>query len=405
MASKRRRILVTSMSRLDLDPRVRRAVEAFLDAGYRVEALVLDRPADRHPRLKTWRIPIVHRRGGPLRYLFEYLTYGLGAMGWTILRMLRGRPHAVYVNSPPDAFVFAAWFAKAMRVPLILDVHDPMPELFEAKGGGSRLVGAALRLQERWSLRFADRVVTVHEPLRRLLASRSPDVPIEVVMNVPDLSTIPARRSQTNGRTLVFTGTVAVRYGVDDVVHALHLLADAVPGIVFRVIGDGEDLDAIVRLAERLGVGDRLDLVGRVPYARVHEHQRDAWAGVNVPKPDRLGALSFSNKVVEWVAMGLPVVAARTETMVEYFPEGTLWYVEPGSPESIAEALVGLHEATPEEVQRRVGAAREALARIEWPNQRRRLLAVVSGDDELGEESPHQLPDTGLAADDEDAMR
>ncbi len=371
------------MSHLELDPRVRRAVDAFLDADYHVEALVLDRPRESRPGLKTWRVPISHRRGGTLRYLFEYATFGLAAMLWTTLRMLRGRPHAVYVNSPPDAFVFAAWIAKLLRVPVILDVHDPMPELFEAKGGDSRLLGRALRLQERWSLRFADRVITVHEPMRRLLASRMPDIPIDVVMNVPDLSTVPQRRGRGPDRTIVFTGTVAVRYGLDDIVRALHLVGDSIPDLRFRIIGDGEDLDEIVRLARTLGV--EVDVVGRVPYAEVHHHQVDAWAGINVPKPDRLGGLSFSNKVVEWVAMGLPVVAARTATMVEYFPEGTLWYVDSGSPDSIARALVELHETPEEEVDRRIALARDALGRIEWPRQRERLLAVVSGDDVLGE--------------------
>ncbi len=383
MASERRRVLVTSMSHLELDPRVRRAVAAFLDAGYRVEALVLDRPRPPRPGLRTWRVPIAHRRGGTLRYLFEYATFGLAAMLWTALRMARGRPHAVYVNSPPDAFVFAAWIAKLFRVPVILDVHDPMPELFEAKGGDSRLLGRALRIQERWSLRFADRVITVHEPMRRLLASRVPDVSIDVVMNVPDLGTVPERREHASGRTIVFTGTVAVRYGLDDIVRALHLVGDAIPDLCLRIIGDGEDLDEITRLARTLGV--ELDVVGRVPYAEVHRHQVDAWAGINVPKPDRLGHLSFSNKVVEWVAMGLPVVAARTATMVEYFPDGTLWYVDPGSPDSIAEALVELHRESAEQVARRVALARDALGRIEWPRQRERLLAVVSGDDVLGE--------------------
>ncbi len=103
----------------------------------------------------------------------------------------------------------------------------------------------------------------------------------------------------------------------------------------------------------------------------------DAWAGVNVPKPDALGALSFSNKVVEWVALGLPVIAGRTPTLLRYFGEDALVYVTPGSPEDIATALVELDGMDPAGVGKRVQAARAALDRIAWPVQRRQLLGAV----------------------------
>jgi glycosyltransferase involved in cell wall biosynthesis len=98
---------------------------------------------------------------------------------------------------------------------------------------------------------------------------------------------------------------------------------------------------------------------------------------VNVPKPDTLGELSFSNKIVEWVAMGLPVIASRTSTLLAYFPEESLEYVEGGNPESVAQGLLRIDAMSSEERSVRVEEARRALSSIAWPVQRDVLLELT----------------------------
>lgn len=360
-----------------MDPRVRRTVETLLDEGWTVRALVLDGPRD-VDRLFVTRVPLRRRQGSPLRYLFEYGVFFITALAWITWHVLRSEPTLVFVNSPPDAFVFSAVFAKLRGIPIVLDVHDPMPELLVAKGGRSRLLRELLETQERWSLRFADRVITVHEPLRALLQRRSPDVPIDIVMNVPDTDRCEPIRRDPESRLLVFAGTVANRYGLDDVLTAMEQLGGKVPNLRLRVIGDGEDLTNLRELAREKGLADTVEFLGRIPYAEVMEAQSGAWAGVNVPKPDELGELSFSNKIVEWVAARLPVVASRTSTLESYFPEGTLIYVQPGSPSDIAAGLLYLHELEAPEIEATLDRATAALSRIAWPVQRTALLEVVS---------------------------
>jgi glycosyltransferase involved in cell wall biosynthesis len=323
------------------------------------------------------KVPLRRHQGSSLRYLFEYGVFFVISLFWITWHVIRSRPDLVFVNSPPDAFVLSGVAAKLRGVPLVLDVHDPMPELLVAKGGRSRLLRTLLEVQERWSLRFADRVITVHEPLRRLLHERSPDVPIDVVMNVPDAGDWEPIERDPESRLLVFAGTVAYRYGLDDVLEAMELLDGQIPDLRFRVIGDGEDMDRLAVLVRDKGLDRDIDFKGRVPYAEVIEAQAGAWAGVNVPKPDELGELSLSNKIVEWVAMRLPVVASRTSTLEAYFPEGTLIYVKPGSPEEIASGLQRLHQLDEEQVGAMLDRAEAALARIAWPVQRAALLGVI----------------------------
>ena len=369
------RVAVVSHSFLDNDPRVRRAVDAFLDEGWFVDGLFLD-SARRSGALRTWRVPIRRRRGGPFRYAFEYGTFFLIISMW-LIRLLAGRrPDVVYVNSPPDAFSLAAWPAKALSIPIVLDIHDPMPELLASKGGSS-LFHRVLLAQERWGSSFADALVTVHEPLRELLQSRLGDIPMTVVMNVPDVDTLPSLPPRPGSRTIVYTGTVALRYGLAELVEAVAVLRAEIPGLQLRVIGDGEDLGFLTQLVEDLGVADIVEFRGRRPWEEVSAAQADAWLRVNVPRPDDLGELSFSNKIVEWVTMGLPVIASRTPTLLRYFPEGSLYYVSGGSTDDLAKAIrsIDRDRSTGEHV----AAARDALGLIGWPVQRAALVDLVSG--------------------------
>lgn len=352
-------------------------MRAMIREGWEVEGLFLDRPT-RGEHLRTWRFPLDRKRGKLVRYLLEYAIFFMWSSVWFAARCLVGKPALVYVNSPPDFFVFAALVPRLLGVPVVLDVHDPMPELFVSKGRSSTIVQGLLRIQERWSLRFADRVITVHEPLRELLASRAPGIPIGVVMNVPDLEGWERIERRPDNRIVVFTGTVALRYGLDDLIRAVADVEDAIQGLRLRIVGEGEDEQLLQRLASDLGISDRVEFVGRIPHDDMPAMLADAWAGVNVPKPDKLGGLSFSNKIVEWVMLGLPVIAGRTSTLLRYFPEGTLLYVKPGSPEAIGRALVELSEMSPSETESMLTAARHAVEAIGWPIQRRRLIEILS---------------------------
>jgi glycosyltransferase involved in cell wall biosynthesis len=288
---------------------------------------------------------------------------------------LRRGVDVVYVNSPPDILSAAALPARMRRIPVILDIHDPMPELFTAKGRTSGMLRRLLELQESAGMRMANALVTVHEPMRRLLTTRNPGRDIAVVMNVPDTSQLLPLPDDPESRLLVFAGTVAFRYGLDDVVEAMSMVRDEIPGLRLRVIGEGEDLDRLRELASRLEVP--VEFTGAVPWDQVRSAQAGAWAGVNVPKPDTLGELSFSNKIVEWVAMGLPVIASRTSTLLAYFPEESLEYVEGGNPESVAQGLLRIDAMSSEERSVRIEEARRALSSIAWPVQRDVLLELT----------------------------
>ena len=72
---------------------------------------------------------------------------------------------------------------------VILDLHDPMPELMQTifKLPEESLSVRLLKRLEKWSLGFADLVLTVNLACKKIYSSRScPPQKIDVVMNSPD---------------------------------------------------------------------------------------------------------------------------------------------------------------------------------------------------------------------------
>ena len=163
------------------DPRPRRAVDALLEAGMRVDLVCLREPnqpaREKIGGLNILRVPIVHRRGGKLSYLLEYSAFIFAASAVFAARTLRRRYDLVHIHNMPEILVLSGLIPKAFGAKIILDMHDPMPELMGTtldRGEDTFAVRLLLKL-ERWSMAQADSVITTNVAFQRIFASRSCD--------------------------------------------------------------------------------------------------------------------------------------------------------------------------------------------------------------------------------------
>jgi glycosyltransferase involved in cell wall biosynthesis len=384
------RVLFVTHSYYVRDTRPRRHATALAEAGWDVEVLCArDEGEAKRERLGAVlirRLPARRRRGSRARYAFEYGSFAamaFGAMAWL---HMRHRYDLVYVFSLPNILVRAAAVPKLRHARVVLDVRDPMPEFFRSKYGlaeDHRLIRALLK-EERLACRYATHVVTVHDAMKDLLLRTGvPAERISVVMNAPDRaifdSSSAASNREPDDRTILYAGTVAERYGVDLLVRAVARLKDVVPGIRVRVVGDGDLVPRLAALARELGVADRVALDGPVPLDAVPGIVRAAWVGAQPHPDDPLMRFSFSTKILEWCALGLPVICSRTEAFARAFDDRELTFVKPGDLDDLCRALLDAHRDAAS-LARRVAAAREAVGRFDWSRERRRLLSIAAGE-------------------------
>ncbi len=335
------------------DPRIRRQAEALAEAGHKVDVVCL-RAEGQSARevvngVNVIRLPLSRQRGSVVRYLFEYAAFFLMAFLYSAFT-LHKRYQVYHVSNLPDFLIFSAAVPKLFGRKILLDEHDLMPELFASKYGlkDTDLLTKSLRAQERLSLRFASEVITVTMPLKEHYAKIAPNKPISVVMNLPDDRLfVPPEDKRTfetrDAFTLIYTGTVTGVYDLDKVVRAVANLRSRISNIRLKIVGEGDSLPALKRLAEELKIEDAVEFTGDKPFSAIPGLIADSDIGVSTLRHDPLTDMFFNTKTGEYVAMGLPSVSTRTMTVENYYPKDVVRFVEPGSIESIEEAVWELY--------------------------------------------------------------
>src|SRR5262249_54564559 len=156
----------------------------------------------------------------------------------------------------PDLLVVAGVVPRICGSTLILDVHDPMPELFMSWGRSRRhAIVRLLRWQEKISCRLADYVLSVNDSMRANLSAKGIDAnKIFIVNNFPDLrmfplnglpSSWPRRKDRL---VILYCGTVTEHYDVGLAIRVMARLAGEIP-ITLRILGEGNRLDEVLDLA------------------------------------------------------------------------------------------------------------------------------------------------------------
>lgn len=376
---------------------IKREAEALRDEGFEVSVICLRGEGEQRQEVvdgvTVYRLPVGHRRGNIARYLLEYNTFFTLASVKMMRLHLADPFRVIQVNTMPDYLVFVTALPKMMGARVVLHMHEPVPELFGTlfEGWYKWPILAAIRLAERASLAYADRALTVTDDMRDNYGRRGADVSkFGVVLNVPDdqvfrleaYDDIRARAAEVkraeaaSGTFRVLThGAIEERYGPDLVVRAVAQLRDEFPGLRFRLLGAGDFVDEVQQLARELGVDDRVDYLGFVPFEQMIEEILLADIALVPVRKNPYSVLVHTNKMYEYMALQRPVIASRLDSVAAYFPEDTLLYFAPDDDRDLARQL--RHALThPEKMRDRAAAAFRLYCQHAWTSERETYLGV-----------------------------
>ncbi len=334
------------------DPRVRRQCESLVRAGWTVYQIGLrarGEPAvGRLNGVVMLRTPQTRYRGPSLRaYVRSYTEFFFRARRLLRRIMEHGPVDAVQVTNLPNSLVWAARPARRRGAAVLLDIRDPVPEFFQCKFG-DRFFGAfgawCARLEEQIASWGADIVVTANEPHLRITAEHGVDpAKLRVVLNTADARFFPMTPPRPAGLIMTYSGTVAARMGIDVVLEAMAELKRTGLATRMLILGDGDAVPGLQRERERLGL--QADVVVTGERFRIEElSERLAEVGIGlVPfRRDAFTDLLLSMKLLEYVRLGIPVLAIRTPTLAHYFPDDTVAYVDAMTPTAWAGVIRGV---------------------------------------------------------------
>ncbi|MDD8015901.1 MAG: glycosyltransferase family 4 protein [Acidobacteriota bacterium] len=374
------------------DIRVRREAEALAEAGFRVDVVCLTDPEvagarpQRSPEkingVRVHRLPLSRKRGTSARIVFEYAS--LIALGiWKLAGIhLRDPFRAIHVHNMPDALVLAGLIPKWTGAKLILDIHDPMSELFLSANAGGRdgMILKAIRWQERWSRRLAHWIITVNEPMRTGIQAKgvAPER-ILVVHNFTDTRYLPVKDDiarwtpHADRMVWLYAGTINRQYRLTVAVRALKIASTHLPPLTLRLVGEGNDLERIHRLAEDLGVGRKIEYIKPVTIDQMQKHMNEADIGISCHQDGPFGDLQFSVKIIDYLTQGLPVVSSRTKTLERYVPADAVFYFDPDDAEDMAEKIIFLWNH-PDIVKQKMENAKKLFPRFTWQSEKSGLI-------------------------------
>jgi glycosyltransferase involved in cell wall biosynthesis len=384
-------ILHLAFSHYPADTRVKRETAALAATGRRVAVVALrglHEPAvERCEGTLAIRLPGRKTRGSFVSYLRDYLVFTLRCRTLIARHRRLARVRVVHVHTLPDFLLWAALPARRRGARLVFDMHEIFPEFVRAMfpGAVGPALGAAARTIERWARRRADLTITVNHSIEELLArrpARQGETRL-VVHNTADPADFGTGSSEAAVRPatkplalhLVYHGTLTYLYGLDVAIRGVGEAARRGLAVQLTIIGDGPEHASLRRLARSVAA-DAVQFEDPLPQRALPARLRACDAGVVPTRLNGMTQYSLSTKLLEYVHLGLPVLAARIPSYVRYLGPQGAWYWTPGDPADLAAAIAQFAASTPEERRERARCAREAIAPYAWASERRRLLAA-----------------------------
>lgn len=307
-------------------------------------------------------------------YILSYLRFTLRAFLECTRLHARKSLDILHVHNMPNFLVFAGLLPYLAGKPIILDVHDTMVETYGAKfaGRSSKILQWVLHLEEAICCRMALRIVCVNDIQKAAMTGRGVhEEKIVVTMNVPDpkifdhTRSIQVRRDNSGIFRMMYHGTVTKRVSVDLAIRAVSKLNGAVPDMEFHIVGDGDDLEDFRILSRKLGVEDKVKFRGRVSLENLVPILEEVDLGI-IPNGRNIATeLMLPVKMLECIALGIPVVAPRLKTIMHYFTEDMVFYFDPDDVDSFAAAIRNSY-ADEEARLRKAREARKFLETHRW---------------------------------------
>ena len=224
----------------------------------------------------------------------------------------------IHICNPPDLlFLTAGWFKLIKGAKVIFDHHDINPEMYEAKYGRRDIFYYGLRLVERLTFALADTVIATNESYREIALTRGRKKPedVFVVRSGPDLSRfqpVPVNEAyKRNKEYLVgYVGVMGEPEGIDYLLESIrHIVYDQNrQDIHFMLIGSGPMFKQLQNLACQLNIKEFVEFTGRVSDEELLARLSSCDVCVNPDKKMPYNDKSTMNKIMEYMAMGKPIV-------------------------------------------------------------------------------------------------
>ncbi len=320
----RKVLIVEENSTVPFDPRVWKEALSLNQNGYQVTVLA---PRDKRGKLGHHVIDGVHIYTHPTpnegSTLFGHLLEFASALFWEVLFTwwiyFRRGFDVIQGCNPPDTIFLVALPFKLFGVKYIFDHHDASPELYLSKYDKKGFLYRVLVWLEKQTFHFSDVVMATNNSYRDLAISRGgvEQKNVFVVRNGPEKTFKPVTPNPALkcGKSFLigYVGNMNTQDGLDLLLDvASNLKNSGRNDIHFRLVGGGPSLPDLRRMTKEKGLEEMVTFTGRISDPDMLESLSTSDVCVNPDKPCKMNDISTMIKIMEYMALGKPIVQFRS---------------------------------------------------------------------------------------------
>ena len=373
------------------DRRVWQEALALRDAGHAVSIICptgrgYEKRYEVIEGVHIWRYSLPTEGAGALGYAAEYSVALVKAFYLSLkVAFVRGFD-VVHACNPPDLFFLIGGFFKLFGKKFLFDHHDANPELYEAKFGRRDLFWKLMCWLERMTFRTADVSLATNESYRRIAVERGgmPPERVYVVRSGPSLERMriiaPDEKLKKGKRYLIgYVGVMGRQEGIDLLLQAARTLVFDLgrKDVHFGMVGGGTSLDEMQKLALELGLSEYVTFTGRVPDAQMLAMLNTADICVNPDVANPMNDISTMNKVMEYMALGKPMVQFDL-TEGRYSAQEASLYARGNDPADFAAKIAELIDDPQKRARMGAFGRRRVQEALEWRYEVPKLLAAYA---------------------------
>jgi glycosyltransferase involved in cell wall biosynthesis len=404
----RRVLIIVENLPVPFDRRVWSEATTLRDAGYAVSVICpkgrgFEAAEETIDGINVFRHSLPLEARGPSAYLIEYSA----ALFWEFVLSLKVARRlgfdVIHACNPPDLICLIGAFYKLFGKSFLFDQHDANPEFFESKFLRRGFFWRLLLLAERMTFALADVSIATNESYRRIAIERGRMPPERVFVvrsgpNIDRVKALPPDPAWRNGRKYLvgYVGVISQSEGLD-------LLLESVDYIVrkrgrtevqFVLVGGGPEWEAISQLCRKMDLQDYVTLTGRVDDKTLFTVLSTADVCVNSDRATTMNDISTMNKIMEYMAVGKPIVQFDV-TEGRYSAQESSLYAKANDPVDFAEKILELLDDP--ELRSRMGefGKRRVHDVLAWHKEQPKLLRAYEKLFDLrGSRAPAAMKDT-----------
>ena len=323
---------------------------------------------------------------GALGYVLEYSTalFWEFMLAWKVL--FKHGFDAIHACNPPDNIFLVGGFFKLLRKKFLFDHHDINPELYEAKFGRRDYFYKVMLAWERWTFRLADVSIATNESYKKIAIERGGMDPerVFVVRSGPKLDRLkilPPVESLKHGRKYLvgYVGVMGQQEGIDLLLQACKYIVDEKgrADVHFGLVGGGTSLEEMKTYAVELGVADYVTFTDRVPDQEMLEMLNTADVCVNPDVANEMNDKSTMNKIMEYMALGKPIVQFDL-TEGRFSAQDASLYARENDVGDLAEKILYLLDRPEERASMGKFGKQRVENELEWRHEEPKLLAAYA---------------------------